>query len=128
MSNARAANTEEKAARLQSARKELDELLTEQRNLPSKLEAARQEDHEERMKAASTGGRIRSALASLSSRVRNVEDRREALRHEIWSASIRVNELEAEHAAALVVDLEEPKNQAHREFLAVDEELPKLQR
>lgn len=80
------------------------------------------------MKATSSGGRIRSALASLSSRVRNVEDRREALRHEIWSASIRVNELEAEHAAALVAVLEEPKNQAHREFMAVDEELPKLQR
>lgn len=128
MSNEMAESTEEKAARLQSAREELDELLTEQRNLPRELEGARREDHEERMQAASSGGRIRSALASLSSRVRNVEDRREALRHEIWSASIRVNELEAEHAAALVEDLEKPKNEAHREFTAVDEELPKLQR
>lgn len=98
MSNERAASTEEKVARLQSAREELDELLTEQRNLPRELEGARREDHEERMQAASSGGRIRAAVSSMVSRVRDVEDRREALRHEIWSASIRVNELEADHS------------------------------
>lgn len=121
-------NTEEKAARLQAAREELDELLTEQRNLPREIEEARQEDHEERMKAAGSGSRIRAAVSSMVSRVRGVEDRREALPHEIWSANIRVLELEAEHAAALVVDLEGPKNEAHRKFTAADEELPKLQK
>lgn len=44
MSNERTESTEEKAARLQGAREELDELLTEQRNLPRELEEAREAD------------------------------------------------------------------------------------
>jgi hypothetical protein len=36
--------------------------------------------------------------------------------------------LEAEHAAAVSNDLEEPKNEAHRAFTEADTELPKLQR
>ena len=117
--------TEEKAARLQAAREELQDLLTEQRNLPRELEQAHRDDHEARV--SSTGG-IRAALSSVVSRVRGVEERREALPNEIWSANIRVLELEAEHAAAVASDLEEPKNEAHRAFTEADTELPKLER
>ncbi len=67
MSNERTTSTEEIAAWLQSAREELDELLTEQRNLPRELEGARREDYQERMQAASTGGRIRSAVSAMVS-------------------------------------------------------------
>ncbi len=121
-------STEEKAARLQSAREELDELLTERRNLDQELAQARLADHEERAEAARTSGSLRSAVSSLVSKVRGVEDRAATLPELIWSANIRVNELEAEHADALVADLEEPKNDAHREFTEVDRELPKLQK
>lgn len=117
--------TEENAARLRAAREELDELLAEQRNLPRELEQAHRDDHEARV--SSTGG-IRAALSSMVSRVRGVEERREALPNEIWSASILALELEAEHAASLVEDLEEPKNEAHRAFTEADTELPKIQR
>jgi chromosome segregation ATPase len=115
-------STEETRDRLQAARAELEELLDEQRRLDEDLEAARREDHEERMEVARSGGRIRSALASLSSRVRGVEERREALPCEIWSARIRVLELEVEHCGATVEELEEPVNQASREAREVDQE------
>ncbi len=120
--------SEETLARLTEARAELDELVTEQARLGRDLEHARQEDHEARMQAARSGGRIASAISSLKSRVRGVEDRREALPYEIWSARIRALELEVEHTGAVVEDLEEPKNNVSREAREADQERQEAER
>ncbi len=114
--------SQELLERLQAARGELDELIAEQRRLGYDLEQARQEDHEERMQTARSGGRIASAISALKSRVKGVEDRREALPYEIWSARIRVLELEVEHTGAVVEDLREPTENASREAREADQE------
>lgn len=112
--------SQEAGERLAAAREELDELLAEQRRLGEDLEAARRGDHEERMEVARSGGRIRSAISAVVSRVRDVEDRREALPHEVRSARLRVLELEREHQDALYADLETPEATAYAEFKKLD--------
>jgi hypothetical protein len=58
-------STEQKAARLQSAREELDELLTEQRNLPRELAGARKaESRTPRSPRSGVAGSVGSSSGS----------------------------------------------------------------
>ncbi len=120
--------SQELLERLQAARGELDELIAEQRRLTDDLERARHEDHEERMGAVRGGGSIRSAVSSLVSRVRGVEDRGAALPELIWTARMHILELEREYNATKYAELEEPERQAKAEFDEVDALLPQVQK
>lgn len=114
--------------RIHDARGELDELVAEQRRLGGDLERARVEDHAERMEALRGGGSIRSAVSSLVSRVRGVEDRGASLPELIWTARMHVLELEAAYNEARGAELEEPERSAKAEFKEVDALLPRVQK
>ncbi len=116
-------NAEEIRERLEAAREELEALEGERGHLPSELEEARREDHEERMRAARSGGSIAGAVSGLVSRVRGLKERGEELPYLIWSARLRVLELEAEHREALAPALEERSDAARRESRIADETL-----
>ncbi len=121
--------SEELLERVHAARQELDGLISEQRRLGDDLERARREDHEARMEAVRGGaGSIRSAVSSLVSRVRGVEDRGAILPELIWTARMHVLELEAAHNKARHAELEEPEREAKEEFEEVDALLPKVQK
>lgn len=123
------AASQEMLERLHAARGELDELIEEQRRLTSDLQRARHEDHEERMEAVrSSGGGIRSAVSSLVSRVRGLEDRGAALPELIWTARLHIFDLEREYNTTKHAELEEPQRQATEEFREVDALLPKVQK
>jgi hypothetical protein len=74
------------------------------------------------------GESIRSAVSSLGSKARGVEDRGARLPVLLWSARMRVLELEAEHSAARHAEREEPERTTHREFTEADEALSIAQR
>ncbi len=122
------AASQEMLERLHAARGELDELIAEQRRLAGDLERARVEDHEERMEAVRGGGSIRSAVSSLVSRVRGVEDRGAALPELIWTARMHILELEREYHAQKYAELESELPGAQSEFREVDAQLPVLQK
>ncbi len=109
-------------------RGELEELIAEQRRLGDDLRRARSEDASERLEAVRGGGNIRSAVSSLVSRVRGVEDRGAALSELIWTTKLRIAQLGAEYNAAKYAELEEPERQATEEFREVDALLPKVQK
>lgn len=109
--------------RLDAARAELEGLLQEQRQLPRQLDRARREDHETRMQAAREGGSVASAVKGIISNVRGVKDRAEELPYLIWSARLRVLELEVEHRTALAPGLEEQFLRAREESHAADRAL-----
>ncbi len=122
------AASQELLERLHAARGELDELIEEQRRLTSDLERARREDSEARMEAVRDGGSIRSAVSSLVSRVRGVEDRGAALPELIWTARLHILELEREYNRVRHAELEEPERKAVEEFREVDALLPKVRK
>jgi len=109
-------------------RGELEELIAEQRRLGDDLQRARSEDASERLEAVRGGGNIRSAVSSVVSRVRGVEDRGAALPELIWTARMHILELEREYTATKHAELEEPERQAQAEFREVDALLPKVQK
>lgn len=117
--------SEELAAQITEARRELEGLLAEQRSIGEKMQQARLADAEARVNAP---GGIRGAIASAVSRVRGVQDRAEQLPHEIWSTQLHLLALERDYQEALYAELEEPETRLHAEFKQLDEELPKLQR
>lgn len=120
--------SQELLERAHAARLELDELIAEQRQLDSDLARARVEDHEDRMESVRGGGSIRSAVSSLVSRVRGVEDRAASLPELIWTARMHVLELDAEYNRERNAELEEPQREAQEEFTEVDALLPKVQK
>ena len=105
--------TEETAELLAAARAELAELENEARRIDRTLEEARRADADERLEAARAGGSI--AVSSLKSRAREVALRREELPSLVWAARVRALELEVEHLAALVPELEERSDAARAE-------------
>jgi len=109
-------------------RGELEELIAEQRRLGDDLQRARSEDASERLEAVRGGGNIRSAVSSVVSRVRGVEDRGAALPELIWTARMHILELEREYNETKHAELEEPERQAQAEFREVDALLPKVQK
>lgn len=120
--------SQELLERTHAARLELDELIAEQRRLDSDLARARVEDHEARMESVRGGGSIRSAVSSLVSRVRGVEDRAASLPELIWTARMHVLELDTEYHRSRNAELEEPQREAQEEFTEVDALLPKVQK
>ncbi len=107
--------------RIHDAREELDELIAEQRRLDQDIEQARVEDSEERLKAVvRNGDSIRGAVSSLVRRVRRVEDWREVLSELIWTARMRLAQLEAEYNAARYAELQDEVPGARTEFQEVD--------
>lgn len=122
------AKSQETLERTHAARQELDELIAEQRRLGQDITQARHEDHEDRMEAMRGGGSIRSAVSSLVSKVRGVQDRGAALHELIWSARLRILELDAEYHAQKYAELGEELPGAESEFREADALLPEVQK
>lgn len=104
---------------LNAARGELRELLAEQGYASEREKEAIKADHESRMKAAREGGSIRQALTRRKSKVAEIRDRAGELPYVIWSARVRVAELERDYNAALQQELDpqvEPARQAADDY------------
>lgn len=114
---------EELREQLETARVQLGALIAEQESMAGRLREAEQEDHAERMEAARSGGGIGAALRRVGSKVRGVKDRREELPYEIWSARIRVAELELAHYEAAAPELEERVQAARERSYEAEREL-----
>jgi hypothetical protein len=107
-------NSEELREKLDAAKGELGELLAESGHLDVREKEAIGLDHQQRIKAAREGGSIRQALTRRKSKVQEVRDRSEELPYLIWSARIRVAELEHAFYEALEREIEPKVEPAHQ--------------
>jgi chromosome segregation ATPase len=114
--------------RLETACQELRGLLEDQRRLWVAEREAIKADHYARMEAARGEGSIAAVLPAIRAKARRLRDRRESLRHEVWSAEIRVAELERDLAEASLPDAEAAVPKAREALVAfVEEEVPKFE-
>ncbi len=114
--------------RLEAARAELAGLVAEQAGMPARMREAEQEDHAQRLRAARTGGGIAAAISKVKSKVRGVKDRGEELPYEIWSARIRVAELELAHYEAIAPELDERVQEARAASHEAERELQEAEK
>jgi chromosome segregation ATPase len=120
-------NAEQIRQELEQAREELRSLETEAGHLDEAEREAIQQDHDERMKAARSGGKIMDAITRRRSKQQEVCHKREQLPYAIHSARIRVAELQLEHAEALLPEAEKRVEETSKALGPADVKFAKAQ-
>lgn len=110
---------------LEQARQQYAALLTEQGNLDVTRREAFSQDHEARLEAARNGGSVIAAFASRKSKLKEVQEREEALPYEVYAARLLVAELERQNAIEQAPEADAEVERTRKAVRPADEEFEK---